>query len=134
MGLHEQMHGDSLIHTATYNAMVRAVRRLANLRFLPGDFNEANGLVSLAHKVVPVEAVVVGGGRRWERANWTGTASGCLRIPYDGVTAPSYVSEATFAALTWTAMPADDGSDDRANAMYIRLSETSGPVFHVHRA
>lgn len=81
-----------------------------------------------------VTAVQIGGGRRWERAGWTGTASDYLRCPYDGATAPSFVTQEVYDGFDWDTMPADDGSDDRANAMYIRLSETRGPVFHVHRA
>jgi len=81
-----------------------------------------------------VVTVTVGGGRRWAAAEWTGTPSDYLRIPYDGATAPSYVSQATYEAYDWTTMPADDGSDDRANALYVQLSQTSGPDLPVSRA
>lgn len=81
-----------------------------------------------------VEYVIVAGSVRWARSSWTGLASNYLKIPYDGVTAPSYVEKDDYDDFDWSLMPSDGGSDDRANAMYIDLSETPGPVFHVHRA
>jgi hypothetical protein len=131
MGMFEQSPGDRAIHTPTYNAMVRICRRLGRLSFNNGDFVVQDGKVSLFRApAVIVSAVVVGGGKRWESTAWLGTESDFLKIPYDGVTAPSYV--ASMPAMT--AMPADDGSDPRAEALYIILSETPGPVFHVGRA
>jgi len=81
-----------------------------------------------------VEMVKVAGAVEWTQAEWTGSVTDYLKIPYDGATAPSYVSEATYDAFDWTAMPVDDGSDDRVNAKYIKLSETNGPVHYVDRA
>jgi hypothetical protein len=80
-------------------------------------------------EIPKVVAVVVGGGKRWD-APWSGTVSNFLKIPYDGVTQPTYA----VSLPAMTAMPADDGTDDRAENLYIKISETPGPVFHVGRA
>lgn len=81
-------------------------------------------------QITRIVSVVVGGGKQWDRSAWTGTASSVLYCPYDGVTAPSYEEEMP----EMTSMPADDGSDDRADGLYIDLARVPGPVFHVQRA
>lgn len=78
-----------------------------------------------------VEILRVVGARRWTRDQWTGTDTGFVRCPYDGVTAPSFVTQEVYDGFDWDTMPADDGSDDRANAMYLDLAEERGPVVDV---
>ena len=77
-----------------------------------------------------IDELVVGGGKSWLAADWTGTPSDVVYCPYDGVTAPSYA--ASMPAMT--SMPADDGSNPRALGMYIDLTRVPGPCFHVQRA
>lgn len=66
----------------------------------------------------------------------TGGPYTCLSIPYSGVESPTYRTEEEMMveAHDWTEMPPMDGTDDRENSMWVRLAETPGPVFHVHRA
>ena len=85
--------------------------------------------------IVRIDTLVVGGAKAWAEAEWTrteteGAATNVVYCPYDGVTAPSYRA----AMPARTTMPADDGSDDRADGMYINLARVPGPEFHVHRA
>ncbi len=82
-----------------------------------------------------IDTLVVGGAKAWPEAEWTrteteGEATNVVYCPYDGVTAPTYKT----AMPARTTMPADDGSDDRADGMYIDLARVPGPEFHVHRA
>lgn len=81
--------------------------------------------------VEAVEVLRVVGARRWTRDLWTGSDTGFVKCPYDGVTAPSFVAQEVYDGFNWNTMPADDGSDDRANAMYLDLAECRGPVFDV---
>lgn len=81
--------------------------------------------------LAPVEVLVVCGGRRWTRDLWTGTDTGFVRCPYDGVTPPSFVTQEVYDGFDWNTMPPEDGSDDRSNAMYLDLAEIGGPRFDV---
>lgn len=70
------------------------------------------------------------GWRLWESKDWDKSATDSkatdyLKIPYDAVTAPSYISKATFEAIDFTAPPAAD--DVRNNALLIKISDHNGP-------
>ena len=101
-----------------------------------------------------VKTIVVGGSVRWNIGAepdddplpgvYLGAPSATqtwIRVPYDGVTTPTYMTDAEVAVagpgaapFDWEAMPADDGTDDRANALYEKIGNLGGPVFHVLRA
>lgn len=91
----------------------------------------------------PLAVVVVAGAVRWNLCPAyegmvgkavTGIPTDFARFPYDGVEDASYVSESAYLAFDWSSMPPEDGSDDRAVALYVQISETPGPVLHVLRA
>ena len=67
--------------------------------------------------------------RRWEQSEWTkldGEVTEYLQIPYDAVTAPSYISKEDFEALDFSTEPT--GEDLRLNNLVVQLSEHTGPL------
>lgn len=58
-------------------------------------------------------------GRTWARDDWTGTKSRYLKVPFDGVTAPSYVTSGTWAGIDFSTEPAP--GDVRNDALYVDL-------------
>lgn len=79
-------------------------------------------------------AVVVAG-RRWAVADWTGTKSDYLQMPFDATTAPSYLTKTDYDALDWTSAPdpTDDG-DIRNDALVVQISLVGVPVLWIPRA
>jgi len=79
------------------------------------------------------------GGRRWEQVDWTkledDATSDFLKVPFDGVTAPSYMTEEDYDAIDWTTAPDPTDADEIRNAnLVLKISETPGPCLPVPRA
>jgi hypothetical protein len=131
-----KLDGDR-IEMIAYGFSLSDARRIGNaVKAIETDGGLGHGESIGKHLFVPVLEVWVAG-RRWPRyvdgvMQWTGTQSDYLKVPFDGVTQPSFVSAATWATLDFDNVPAD--GDARNDAAYIQISRTPGPVHYIHRA
>jgi hypothetical protein len=89
---------------------------------------EGCGMVAESSAFPSIETVMVNG-LRFNKGDWTGTASDYLKIPEDG-TAPSYMTQEDFDAISWTTSPETIGNGDlRLVNDCIQLSQHNGPVY-----
>lgn len=88
------------------------------------------GVIDCLRRVALKKIIVAG--KWWLKADWTGTASRYLKVPFDGVTAPSYVTTEDWALIDFTTAPTE--GDVREDALYLDLGEHPYPVLIVPRA